>query len=157
MIQRIVYTAGTFDLLHAGHLNLLRECYKLAGLGGEVVVGVNTDELVLKKRGVLPVMNQAERKNVIDALKYVTRTIYHDLPQSESINRAFRFGKHELACEGPKDLFLVVGSDWAKKDFYEQLDLAQENLDSADISLVYVPYTPNVSSTDLRDRILKGR
>ena len=50
--------------------------------------------------------------------------------------------------------FLVIGSDWAKKDYYAQMQFTREWLDQLDIQLVYVPYTLGISTTDLKKRIL---
>src|SRR5438105_3578943 len=51
----IVYTGGTFDLIHTGHLYLLRQCRSLAGPAGVVVVSLNTDEFVLEYKQRAPI------------------------------------------------------------------------------------------------------
>ena len=50
--------------------------------------------------------------------------------------------------------FIVIGSDWAKKDYYAQMQFTQGWLNSLEICLVYVPYTEGISTTDLKKRIL---
>jgi cytidyltransferase-like protein len=47
----IVYTGGTFDLFHSGHVNLLMRCKEIAGLEGKVVVGLNSDAFVQRFKG----------------------------------------------------------------------------------------------------------
>ena len=49
--------------------------------------------------------------------------------------------------------YIVVGSDWAKKDYYAQMSFTQEWLDERGIGLVYVPYTQTISSTKIRGRM----
>jgi len=50
---------------------------------------------------------------------------------------------------------LNAGSaDWARKDYYAQMQFTQTWLDVQDIQLVYVPYTVGVSTTDLKSRII---
>ena len=48
---------------------------------------------------------------------------------------------------------IVVGTDWARKDYYAQIDVTQDWLDERDIILAYVPYTEGVSTTKLIERI----
>ena len=61
----IVYTGGTFDLFHSGHVNLLKRCKEIAGDNGTVVAAVNKDEFILETKGKLPVCNLEERKAVL--------------------------------------------------------------------------------------------
>ena len=49
--------------------------------------------------------------------------------------------------------YVVVGDDWARKDYYAQMQFTREWLDQHDIQLVYVPYTPGISTTDIKKRI----
>ena len=46
----IVYTGGTFDLFHSGHVNLLKKCKEVAGINGKVIVSLNTDEFIKKAK-----------------------------------------------------------------------------------------------------------
>jgi glycerol-3-phosphate cytidylyltransferase-like family protein len=49
--------------------------------------------------------------------------------------------------------YIVIGSDWAKKDYYSQMSFSQDWLDARGIGLVYVPYTRHVSTTAIKNRI----
>jgi len=49
--------------------------------------------------------------------------------------------------------YIVVGSDWAEKDYYAQMGFDQKWLDERGIGLVYVPYTKTISSTQIRSRM----
>ena len=51
---KIVYTGGTFDLFHAGHVNFLKQCKKI---GDQVVVALNTDEFIFDYKGKSPIIN----------------------------------------------------------------------------------------------------
>ena len=137
-----VYTAGTFDLFHPGHVKFLRRCSFL----GDVTVALNTDHFVSLYKGVEPVMNWFERRALLESCRYVKAVVRQpslDLrPQLERL----------------RPTYLAVGSDWAKKDYYAQIGASQEWLDEHDITLVYIPYTQNISTTDLRRRLgLHGR
>lgn len=48
---------------------------------------------------------------------------------------------------------IVIGSDWAKKDYYAQMGFTQEWLDQRGIGLAYVPYTKDISTTILKQRL----
>ena len=67
----IVYTGGTFDLFHSGHVNLLKKCKEVAGVDGKVIVSLNADEFIKEYKGKPPVCSDAERKAVLLACKYV--------------------------------------------------------------------------------------
>ena len=50
--------------------------------------------------------------------------------------------------------FVVIGDDWARKDYYAQMQFTQTWLDVQGIQLVYVPYTQGISTTELKSRIM---
>jgi glycerol-3-phosphate cytidylyltransferase-like family protein len=49
--------------------------------------------------------------------------------------------------------YIVIGSDWATKDYYKQMGFTQDWLDSYGIALVYIPYTKGVSSSEIKTRL----
>lgn len=130
-----VLTIGTFDLFHIGHLNLLDAC-KL--LGDSVVVGVNSDQFVSDYKGSAPIVRENDRAELITRLGF--KTEINDSAGRELIERVH-----------PR--YLVIGSDWARKDYLAQIGMTQDELDKLDIILCYVPYTPNISTTELKRRI----
>lgn len=137
----IVYTGGTFDLFHSGHVNFLRQCKKISG-GGTVVVSLNTDEFIKAYKGKAPIMPYDERRHVLLSCKYVDEVI----PNEGGADS-------KPAIQAVKPDFIVVGSDWAKKDYYKQMNFTQQWLDAMEIILIYVPYTEGVSTTELKRRI----
>ena len=66
--QIIVYTVGVWDMFHIGHLNLLKAA---KALGDKLIVGVNTDELVLEYKGHRPLLHFEDRIAVIQSCRYV--------------------------------------------------------------------------------------
>lgn len=146
--QRIVLTMGTFDILHIGHLNLLAACRRIAGREGLVVVGLNGDKFIEQYKGEYPIMSFAERRTLLEALSTVDSVIANTelAHQHTTLSSGFRLGTGIPATER----FLVIGSDWAKKDYYTQLGVTQRWLDERDIQLIYVPYTEGISSTKFR-------
>ena len=137
-----VYTGGTFDLFHAGHVKFLKQCSRLTGVDGLVVVSLNTDEFIKEYKGKPPIMSYEERKTILESCSYVDMVV----PNLDGAN-----SKTSINKVNP-DL-IVIGTDWAKKDYYKQMGFTQKWLDDRDIGLVYVPYTEGISTTELKKRI----
>lgn len=139
MKERTVLTMGTFDTPHMGHAILLKECERY---GENVVVGVNSDEFVESYKGRRPLYEYAERANLIESLGYV-------VVKNSSAGR-------ELIEEIQPDV-IAIGSDWARKDYYSQIDVDQDFLDANRIALVYIPRVGSLSSTELKARSQNGQ
>jgi cytidyltransferase-like protein len=138
----IVYTGGSYDLPHKGHVRFLEACRKIAGDDGEVIVSLNTDEFIEQFKGKPPIMSYSEREEILLAYWMVDDVIE---------NTGGADSKPAILEVMPD--FIVVGSDWAKKDYYTQMQFTQEWLDSNGITLVYVPYTEGISTSEIKRRI----
>lgn len=126
--KTVVYTSGTFDMLHINHLKMIE--YARA-LGDILIVGVNTDELVNEYKSE-PVIPFEERIALMKAIKYPDIVIpQHSLDHRDKVKK-LKF-----------DVF-VVGDDWAGKyDYLEDLG----------VTVVYFPYGRSCSSTSLKQKI----
>lgn len=133
-----IYTGGTFDLFHYGHVNLLRRCSEL----GRVVVSLNTDEFIYEYKKIKSVCDYEERRAVLLSCRYVDDVI-PNVGGSDS---------KQAICSVDPDI-IAIGSDWAKKDYYTQMGFTQSWLDEKGISLIYIPYTPKISSTLIKTKI----
>ena len=140
----IVYTGGTFDLFHAGHVAFLKRCKDLAGLHGFVVVSLNTDEFIADYKGKSPVMTYQEREQVLLGCKYVDKVV----PNSGGADS-------RIAIDQVQPNLVVIGSDWARRNYYDQMNFTQSWLDERGIILAYVPYTDGISSTAIKKRLGK--
>jgi glycerol-3-phosphate cytidylyltransferase len=138
----VVYTGGTFDLFHAGHVEFLRRCHEL----GTVVVSLNTDEFIEEYKGKPPVISYADRRDVLMACRYVE----HVIPNSGGTDS-------RPAIESVMPDLVVIGSDWARRDYYTQMAFDQDWLDERGIGLCYIPYTQGISSTAIKERMLFRR
>jgi glycerol-3-phosphate cytidylyltransferase len=134
----IVYTGGTFDLPHHGHFRLLQRASEF----GKVVVGLNTDEFIFEYKKSTPVMNFEERKEILLACRWVDEVVPN-----------YGGADSKIAIDIVKPNYVIIGSDWARKDYYKQMGFDQDWLDERGIGLIYVPYTTGISSTDLKKRI----
>lgn len=123
-----VITYGTYDLLHVGHLNLLR---RAKALGDYLIVGLSTDEFnnLKNKDAFLP---YEQRKAVLEAIKYVDLVI----PEKNWKQKKLDIKKHAA------DVF-VMGDDWAGK-FDELKDQCE---------VVYLTRTGGISTTKLKGLI----
>lgn len=132
-----VLTIGTFDLFHLGHLRLLQRAAQF----GHLEVGVNSDKFVREYKGSLPVVPEAERMEIVGALKCVGRALLNDGPGVELIYRL-------------RPNYLVIGSDWHARDYLAQIDIKhQTQLDALGTGIVYLPRTPGVSTTERRNAL----
>lgn len=133
-----VYTGGTFDLFHAGHVRFLERCRQF----GKVTVALNTDEFIEAYKGKPPVMSYQERAEVLLACRFV-----HDVVPN------FDGADSRTAIDWVEPDLIVIGSDWAVRDYHAQMGFNQAWLDERGIGLCYLPYTKGVSSTDIKARI----
>jgi len=124
-----VITFGTFDVFHVGHLRVIQ---RAASFGDRLVVGVSADELNLRKKGRLPVFSEAERLEIVGALKPVDEVF---VEESLELKRDYIL-RHDAQV-------LVMGDDWAGK-FDEFGDIC---------TVEYLPRTPAISTTALIEKI----
>lgn len=132
-----VYTGGTFDLFHAGHVNFLRKCQEL----GPVTVALNTDEFISSYKGKPPVCSFDERRIVLESCWYVDEVIPN-----------YGGADSKPAIDSVKPNIIAIGTDWARRDYYAQMGFDQDWLDEHNISLIYIPYTSGISTTNLKER-----
>lgn len=131
-----VLTIGTFDVLHFGHVDFLRQCERL---GTSLAVGVNSDEFTATFKDA-PIMTQDERLHAVGQLGY---------PVHLNTSRG-----REL-IDAVKPDVLAVGSDWARRDYLAQIDVTQTWLDLRKIITAYVPYVQmhSISTSEIKARM----
>ena len=132
----IVYTVGTFDLLHVGHLALLEYCKSLGGL---LAVGVASDRVVNSYKPNVPVIPLEERMEMLKALRCV------------DIVRSYDELEYVTGCKEVKADVFVIGEDWGKKSH----NLAVESyLRSEGKKINQVLYNPRTSSTRIKQNVM---
>ena len=131
------YVAGVFDLFHIGHLNLFRRAKEQCDY---LLVGVVTDEGVIKHKKSNPKIPFQERIELVRACRYVDEAVEIPLDQGDT-DEAYRRYRFDVQFSGSD---YADDPKWiAKKEF-----LQRHGSD-----LVFFPYTEGISTTELKDRI----
>ena len=99
----------------------------------KLIVGVSTDELV-KYKGKTPVIPFEDRVEIIRNIKFVDAVVAQE-----------NMDKLEM-CKKLKASIMFVGDDWYKSDKWQDYE---KQFEDAGISIVYFPYTKNISSTQI--------
>ncbi len=130
---KIGYTTGVFDLFHIGHLNIIKRAKEQCE---HLIVGVSTDELVKEYKNKYPIIPFEERKQIIEALKYVDEVV----PQTTMDKYAAWEDLHYEA--------LFHGDDWKNSDMYNKY---LEEFEGTGVEFVFLPHTEGTSSTMLTE------
>ena len=133
-----VLTTGTFDIPHAGHLSFLRRARRL---GDNLTVGVLSDKFVALYKGRQPWYDEESRAMLIQEATDADVLVVGD-------QRAF------FIAQSQGEAVIAVGSDWARKDYYHQIGMTQDDLDALGATLAYVPYAQGMSTSDIERRLL---
>ena len=130
-IMKRVITYGTFDLLHYGHINLLRRAKQY---GDYLIVALSTDEFNWNEKQKKCYFSYEKRKQLLEAIRYVDLVI----PEENWEQKRTDVKEYHV------DTF-VMGDDWEGKfDFLK--DLCQ---------VVYLPRTPEISTTQIKNDLNK--
>ena len=124
-----VITYGTFDLLHYGHINLLRRAKQL---GDYLIVALSTDEFNWNQKQKKCYFSYEQRKQLLEAIRYVDLVI----PEENWEQKKTDVKEYHI------DTF-VIGDDWTGK-----FDFLKEQCE-----VVYLPRTPEISTTQIKKDI----
>lgn len=129
--MKVVLTYGTFDLLHKGHIRLLK---RAKALGDYLIVAISTDEFNAIK-GKKAYFSYEERREILEAIKYVDEVI----PEENWEQKITDVREHNV------DVF-VMGDDWKGKfDFLKEY-----------CEVVYLPRTEGISATKIKGDLNKN-
>ena len=126
-----VITYGTFDLLHYGHINLLR---RAKALGDYLIVALSTDEFNLNSKNKVCYFDYEKRKKLLEAIRYVDLVI----PEENWEQKMTDVDLYHV------DTF-VMGDDWVGK-----FDFLKEKCE-----VVYLPRTQEISTTKIKSDLNK--
>jgi D-beta-D-heptose 7-phosphate kinase/D-beta-D-heptose 1-phosphate adenosyltransferase len=135
--KRLVFTNGVFDLLHVGHVRYLAQA---RALGDALLVAINSDRTVRELKGRnRPIFNEAERAEILAALRVVDYVVVFDDVSPRS-----------LIAELLPDV-LVKGGDYNLDQIH-----GREEVEAAGGKVISLPFVEGSSTTDLIKRMSRG-
>jgi len=132
--KTLVFTNGCFDILHRGHVHVLRQA---KAQGDLLIVGINSDRSIKAIKGPnRPIMAETDRIELIAALEMVDYVVVYDEPDPYKLIAAI------------KPNVLVKGGDWSA-DKISGADIVERNGGRVAV----IPYLPGFSTTEIIERI----
>lgn len=133
----IGFTAGTFDMFHIGHLNLLKNARCRCDY---LIVGVNSDRLVEEYKGKKAVVPLGERMEIVRELRCVDEVIRVD-----SLDK-------EISWKQKHYNLLFIGDDWKGNPRWKQTEIQMAEYG---VKVIYLPHTDGTTSTLLREKLVE--
>lgn len=135
-----IYVIGVFDLFHTGHVELLK---RAKALGDRLIVAINSDRIVESYKRK-PYISERDRLVVVEACRYVDEAFVIDT-----------FDNKEAIVKNNINI-IVHGSDWAGEGYMKQIRVDQVFLDNHGVSMVFLPYTQGISTSQILESIKKS-
>lgn len=134
---RIGYTQGVYDMFHVGHLNLINRAKEQCDY---LIVAINSDRLVQEYKHKTPVINENNRQMIVSNIKAVDQCVIAD-----TLDKLTMF--EHLGFDA-----IFIGDDWKGNPRWEA---TSEIMKSVGVDVIFLPHTPDISSTILRPEIEK--
>ena len=142
---RVVLTTGAFEVIHPGHVYLLRQARRLAGKTGKVIVVLATDETIRQRKGREPVMGERERLQVVSSIRYVDKAVIGYRPMSfEKVLKRF------------KPDVVLFGYDQAEIERAFREFVASKGIKVRIVRAKAMPGTERISTTVILNRALRN-
>ena len=134
--MKLVYSYYVLDIVHKGHLVMMKNAKAIAGEDGKLIVGILTDEAVMEKKPK-PILSFEERMDLAGAIKYVDVVVaqetYSPLPNVMRIK--------------PDILMESTSHD------EQEIEKAREYMESINGKVIVLPYFASQSSAEIKDKI----
>jgi glycerol-3-phosphate cytidylyltransferase len=131
-----ILTVGTFEIPHIGHIKLFQRIGRL----GTLYVGVNSDEYVEEYKGKKPMFTYQERCKLLNLCPEID--VFIKNTQDDLKPMIKKYNIHVL----------VIGSDWVDR-YYKQAQIDLAWLDRNNVTFLYSPYTPIISTSEIKKRV----
>lgn len=134
---KIGFTDGVYDLFHVGHLNMIEQAKAQCEY---LIVGVHGDDVVESYKHHKPIIPEEERRRLVEAIKGVDRAVINRFRDKLKLWELYHFD------------VIFIGDDWKGTERWINFEKV---LAEIGVSVVYVPYTKGISTTDIRRRIME--
>lgn len=132
---KIGYTDGVYDMFHVGHLNMIKEAKKRCDY---LIVGVHSDEIVEGYKHRKTVINEEDRRKIVEAIKYVDKAVITGTRDKLELFELYHFDA------------VFIGDDWKGTERWNNFEKV---LAEVGVSVEYIPYTQGISTTRIRQQI----
>lgn len=128
------FICGFFDILHEGHIDILSQAKNMCDY---LIVGVGTDEFMLRRKNHETVLSYEERVKIVKAIRYVDEVV-----PEENLDKMEAYRKYHFDV-------MFAGSDHMEEPIYQE---AEKELKKLGVDTIYIRRVNGVSSTKLRNR-----
>lgn len=137
---KVGYLSGVFDLYHVGHLNLIQ---RAKGRCEYLMIGLLTDELVVRFKKNPPYIPYEERRRILESVRYVDEVV---AVTDENHEKMKAWNLYHFDC-------LFSGDDYAQNPYWME---DKKNLQNVGSNIEFFPYTKSTSSTMIKAAIEKS-
>lgn len=134
---KIGFTDGVYDMFHVGHLNMIEAAKESCEY---LIVGVHADDVVNEYKHKLPVINENDRRRIVEAIKGVDRAVINRFRDKMKLWELYHFD------------VVFIGDDWKGTQRWIEFERV---LGEVGVDVVYVPYTKGISTTEIKQKILE--
>lgn len=136
---KVGYTDGVYDLFHVGHLNMIETAKSQCEY---LIVGVHGDDVVEDYKHKRPIINENDRKRILQSIKGVDRVEINRFRDKIKLWELYHFD------------VIFIGDDWKGTERWVNFE---KELAKINVDVVYVPYTKGISTTEIRQKIMEGQ
>ena len=132
---KIGFTDGVYDMFHIGHLNMIRHAKEYCDY---LIVGVHADKIVEEYKHRRPVINENDRCEIVGAIKEVDLAVINETRDKLALWEKYHFD------------VIFIGDDWKGTERWNNFE---KILSKVGVSVVYLPYTKGISTTQIREQL----
>ena len=133
---KVGYTDGTYDMFHVGHLNIIEAAKTYCEY---LIVAVHGDEVVKEYKPKAPVINENDRRRIVAAIKGVDQAEITRFRDKKKLWELYHFD------------VIFIGDDYKGTPRWIQFE---KELNEVGVDVVYLPYTKEISTTNIRERVI---
>lgn len=134
---KVGYTDGTYDMFHVGHLNIIEAAQQYCDY---LIVAVHGDEVV-KEMKPAPVIGEEDRRRIVASIKGVDQAVITRFRDKKKLWELYHFD------------VIFIGDDYKGTERWKRFE---KELKEVGVDVIYLPYTKEISTTKIRQKILNG-